>query len=85
MRVFNIVILLVVCGCVPPAKKGIPIGMRHWHGQPAIPSSNGNSQNLSETEKDKLFRDFERWRAAKGQFGPGASPLADASQPHDTR
>jgi hypothetical protein len=39
---------------------------------------------LSTAQKDRLFRDFERWRAAKQEVESRASPTADTAQPIDT-
>jgi hypothetical protein len=85
IRVFNTVFILIVCGCVPPTKEVIPMGTWREHRQPPIPSAKTNRHELSDTEKDKLFRDFEHWRAARGQVALDASPLVDASEPLDAR
>jgi hypothetical protein len=68
IRIINIVGLLTVCGCVPPSNKAART-TRYTHHEPAIRSSGTTWHELSEAAKDKLFRDFERWRAAKGQVG----------------
>jgi hypothetical protein len=84
MRLANVVILLIVCGCVPPARKATTTGTRNSHRQLAIPSNRSTDHELSTAQKDRLFRDFERWRAAKQAAEPRASPTADTAQPIDT-
>jgi hypothetical protein len=83
MRVSNVAILLIVCGCVPPAKKATTTGTRNSHRQVTIPSNRSTDHELSAAQKDRLFRDFERWRAAKQEVESRASPKADAAQPID--
>jgi hypothetical protein len=78
------VVLLIVCGCVPPAKKAATTGTRNSHRQLTSPSDKSHDHELSDREEDRLFRDFERWRAARGEVEPGASPTAGAAQPTDT-
>jgi hypothetical protein len=65
----DIVLLLTVCGCVVPSNKGTRTTTRYKHHEPTIRSSATTQNELSDAEKDKLFRGFERWRVAKGQGG----------------
>jgi hypothetical protein len=69
IRIINIVGLLAVCGCVPPLNKATQTTRRYAHYDPTIRSSGATQPELSEVEKEKLFRGFERWRAVKGQMG----------------
>jgi hypothetical protein len=68
IRIINIVGLLTACGCVPPSNKAARTAL-YTHHQLTVRSSGTTQNELSEAEKDKLFRGFERWRAAKGQVG----------------
>jgi hypothetical protein len=68
IRIINIVGLLTVCGCVPPLNKAART-TRYTHHELTIRSSRASQHELSDAEKDKLFRGFERWRVAKGQVG----------------
>jgi hypothetical protein len=69
IRIINVVGLMTVCGCVPPVKKATQTTRRYAHHEPTIRSSEITQHELSEVEKDKLFRGFERWRAVEGQVG----------------
>jgi hypothetical protein len=84
IMVVNVVVLLIVCGCVPPARNATTTGTRNSHRQLTSPSDKSRDHELSDREEDRLFRDFERWRAAKGKIEQGDSPTAGAAQPIDS-
>jgi hypothetical protein len=84
MRIANVIVLLIVCGCVPPARKAATTGTRNSHHQLTVPSNRSADHELSDAQKDRLFRNFERWRAAKQEVESRASPTADTAQPIDT-
>jgi hypothetical protein len=73
IRIFSIVLLVLACGCVPPSKKATPTVTRQTHHALPIRAVKGPGRALSDAEKDKLFRDFELWNAAK-QAEPRALP-----------
>ena len=81
MRLVNVFVLLALCGCVPPPKKVSRTKVRHPHYQSVSQSPPRTiHQELSNAEKDKLFREFERWRAANTPSG-----LRSAQQDQSTR
>jgi hypothetical protein len=85
IRVVNVVVLSLVCGCTPPAKKATLAGTGRPHHHTTAHANSHPHHELSDAEKDKLFQDFQRWRAAKGQIEPQALlPLVEADQPLDT-
>jgi hypothetical protein len=73
IRIVSIVLLVLACGCVPPSKKATPTATRQVHHALIIRAVKGPDRALSDAEKDKLFRDFEQWNAAK-QAEPRAVP-----------
>jgi hypothetical protein len=82
IRIVPLMLLLFMCGCVPPLKKATPTTAGHVHHQLATRANKNPNRALGDAEKDKLFRDFERWRAA-AQAEPRASPSVEADQPLD--
>ena len=92
IRLVNIVVLLTVCGCVPPLKRATPTATRHVHREHTIRSNRAADHELSDAEKDKLFRGFERWLAAKRQVelraaqqNQSAREVGDAEKPDEWR
>jgi hypothetical protein len=90
VRAIDIVLLLTVCGCVLPPGRGTRTTTRYKHHEPATRSSGTAQHELSEAEKDKLFRGFERWRATNGQAGShdekegqSAREVGDAAVPDE--
>jgi hypothetical protein len=73
IRIINIVGLLTACGCVPQSNKAARTAL-YTHHRFTVRSSGTTQNELSEAVKDKLFRGFERWRAAKGQVGDTEVP-----------
>src|ERR1700744_1069560 len=69
IRVISIGVLLMVSGCVPPPNRTTRTTTRHAHHAPSIRPKRPTQHALSDEEKDKLFRGFERWRAAKEKAG----------------
>jgi hypothetical protein len=69
IRVISVVVLLMVSGCVPPPNRATRTTTPYRHHEPNIRPNRATQRELSDEEKDKLFRDFERWRAAKKQVG----------------
>jgi hypothetical protein len=76
IRVVSLVALFVLCGCVPPPKKAAPTASRREHRQLPVHSNKTSDHELSTAEKEQLFRDFERWRAANRQIELGAVPAS---------
>jgi hypothetical protein len=77
-RAFIAVLLSAMCGCALPAKKVTRAKADHTHHHSMVRAT--NHHELSETEKDKLFEDFQRWHAAKGQVELGGSTLVQFDQ-----
>jgi hypothetical protein len=82
----NILILFLICGCVTPSRKVLPLstkatsmGTRQLHRHPTIHANRSTRHELSDIEKDKLFQGFMRWLTVNGQGGLGA--LVEAGQP----
>jgi hypothetical protein len=73
------IILLLVCGCAPPAKK--PHAAEPHH-QRTVRINRGGVE-LSNAKKDKLFRNFEDWLATRRRRDPVESPLANVVQTPD--
>jgi hypothetical protein len=74
-----VVLLSALCGCALPGKNVIRAKTDRSHHHSVVRAT--SHHDLSETEKNKLFEDFQRWRAAKGQAEPGASSLVEFDQP----
>jgi hypothetical protein len=90
VRVVNITILLTMCACVAPLSKSAPAATHHVHRAPALASSRTTDHELSDAEKDTLFRGFLRWRAAQSRVGlrdaPQSQPsgdVGDAAKPNE--
>jgi hypothetical protein len=82
-RVAIVVLLSAMCGCALPGKKVTRAKTDRSHHHSVVRAT--SHHELSETEKNKLFEDFQRWRAAKGQVEPGASSLVEFNQPLEPR
>jgi hypothetical protein len=80
-----IIVLLsaMVSGCAFPVKKSTRAKPDHFHHRSVVRVI--SHHELSETEKDKLFENFQRWRTAQGQVKPGASALVEFDQHVDPR
>lgn len=78
-RVVIVVLVSALYGCALPGKKVTRAKTDRSHHHSVVPAA--SHHELSETEKNKLFEDFQRWRAAKGQAEPGASSLVEFDQP----
>jgi hypothetical protein len=76
----DIVLLLTVCGCVLPSNRGTRTTTRYKHHDSTIRSSGTTQHELSDAEKDRLFRGFERWRVAKGQVGSQAEKQGQSAR-----
>jgi hypothetical protein len=81
IRIISVLCALTLCGCVPTAKKFTLAGTRHQHRPHAIRSATVAHRELSDAEKDQLFRGFQRWRAAQQQIEPEVSPMTEVAQP----
>jgi hypothetical protein len=85
-RVIVLFLLLVLCGCDPPPtapKVTTQTKIDHSIHHTTTASNQRPRHELSASEKDKLFRNFERWLAAKKQANMKASPLVVVDQPPD--
>jgi hypothetical protein len=56
------VLFYALCGCALPAKKMTPSKADHSQHHSIVRAT--SHHELSQTEKDKLFEDFQRWHAA---------------------
>jgi hypothetical protein len=81
--VIAVLLSAMVCSCAFPVKKSTRAKPDHFHHHSVVRVI--SHHELSETEKDKLFEDFQRWRAAQGQVEPGASSLVEFDQHVDPR
>jgi hypothetical protein len=81
IRVIAMVVLSLVCGCAPPAKKPALAGTSRPHHHTAARSNSHPRHELSQAQKDKLFEGFQRWRAAQRQDEPQAAPIVEVDQP----
>jgi hypothetical protein len=87
--VINILILFLVCGCVAHPRsarslptKVAPMGMRQAHRHSTAGAAKITRHELTDTEKDRLFRNFMRWLAADDRVEVGA--LVKAGQAPET-
>jgi hypothetical protein len=81
IRVITLILLTVMSGCTPPVKKVTHAKTDGSSHRPIATSNSRPHNQLSQSEKDKLFKDFQRWLAAKKQADFKASPLMEADEP----
>jgi hypothetical protein len=70
VRVVNIIVLLSVCACVPALRKSAPAATHHVGRTPTVTPRGTSDHDLSDAEKDMLFRGFLRWRATQRLVEP---------------
>jgi hypothetical protein len=81
IRVITLVFLSVMSGCTPPVKKVTHVKTDGSSHHPIAAATGRAHHQLSQSEKDKLFKDFQRWLAAKKQADMKAPPLVEVDGP----
>jgi hypothetical protein len=79
--VVNLFILSLMCGCVPPANKATQARTGRAHHHAATHSNSRAHRELTNAEKEALFQNFERWRAANRRIPDTALPIVEVDQP----
>jgi hypothetical protein len=81
--VARVVIAILFCGlygCAPPVQKVARPKIDRPHHHTTVGTDSRAHHELSETEKAKLFQDFERWHAAKGPVEPATPSLVEIEE-----